>query len=250
MKLATIGLTVLALAFGAGPASADPWKDESGKGRERFKEEWKREKEWAKESRKREEEYHKELRKRDEEARKEARKAEERRWERDREGRGYEGRYRPYDAPRVQFSVPRRGYDPGRYGHDHYGHDHGGYGYSPGGYEGRGDEYVPPPPRHSRYADPSRDYLHAEPHGHYAEPHGAHYAPQPVPGGVETITIPFGSDKERYAEYRVPGRIVDVQLSQNSKAPCAGGSTWGYDGDRLWADAGCRGFFTVTYEPY
>jgi hypothetical protein len=99
---------LLSLTFGPGLALADPWKDESGKGR--GKDHWKQRDDWNKDQRKREKEYWKDQQK----LRKEAEKRDSE-WQRD------DGYYRPrYEARRPIY--PPYPYYPGPDGR-YYQHD-------------------------------------------------------------------------------------------------------------------------------
>ena len=155
-------------------------------------------------------------------------------WERGQWDREWNRRDRRYDD-RYSPNSPR--YDYGT-------RDYGEFGF-------RG--YVPPAPAPEYYyGEPRRYSPPAYPPSRpyrYGTGYRGHV---PSYQDTETITIAFGSDKERYAEYRVPGQIVDVRLRQNSNSPCVQGATFGYRGNTLWADQGCRGYFTVTFvrSPY
>ena len=159
-------------------------------------------------------------------------------WDRGQRDRDWDRRDRRYDD---RFS-PRYDYDT-RYGTRDYrdSRDLGLRGYVP-----------PAPAPEYSYGEPRRPSSPAYPPPRPYRHNTGYRGHVPSYQDTETITIAFGSDKERYAEYQVPGQIVDVRLRQNSNSPCVQGATFGYRGSTLWADQGCRGYFTVTFvrSPY
>ena len=61
-------------------------------------------------------------------------------------------------------------------------------------------------------------------------------------------TIECASNSYKYATCSVPGRILYVDKIRNiSKTNCVEGRNWGYQGNRVWVDNGCRGLFEVEY---
>jgi len=67
--------------------------------------------------------------------------------------------------------------------------------------------------------------------------------PRPV-----TTTVQLGSHNYRYAATALPGTITNVALvAQYSRARCLMGSSYGFSGNTLWVNYGCRGAFQVTY---
>ena len=82
------------------------------------------------------------------------------------------------------------------------------------------------------------------------------------PGSSVTKPAPWGSrDKKRKVSCsskrnkrqtcRVDGPIDSFQLrKKKSTSPCVEGESYGFTGDRIWVDKGCRAEFEVKYRSY
>lgn len=79
----------------------------------------------------------------------------------------------------------------------------------------------------------------------------------PLPGGggegpiilpVENVVRHCASDQYRYNECRVRGRILNAEITrQYSHAACLQGRTFGFHGNTLWVDRGCRANFLISF---
>ena len=77
--------------------------------------------------------------------------------------------------------------------------------------------------------------------GGYQPPRPPHRPP------VRTEIVRCDSDFNLFNSCNVSGQIIDAQLvDQRSNSPCQLGRSWGYDGNRVWVDRGCRASFRVT----
>jgi hypothetical protein len=82
------------------------------------------------------------------------------------------------------------------------------------------------------------------------------------PGNSDSKPISWGSrDKKKkvtceskrnkHRTCSVGGPIESLQLrKQKSGSPCVEGDTYGFTGDTIWVDRGCRAEFEVKYHPY
>ena len=59
------------------------------------------------------------------------------------------------------------------------------------------------------------------------------------------------SKKNKWRTCRVDGPIESLQLhKQKSNSPCVEGETYGFTGDTIWVDKGCRAEFEVRFRSY
>jgi len=74
-------------------------------------------------------------------------------------------------------------------------------------------------------------------------PGGGNYGPDWNTGQVTAVTC---SSQDRKRHYCSADTRWGVRLAkQRSGSPCTQGSTWGYDGNGIWVDRGCRADFEV-----
>jgi len=77
---------------------------------------------------------------------------------------------------------------------------------------------------------------------------GGPFGPGPVVSHLTTVTKECASGSYRYTECSFPGEVVLVELEhQLSSARCTLDRTFGFRGNVLWVNAGCRGRFKVSY---
>jgi len=67
--------------------------------------------------------------------------------------------------------------------------------------------------------------------------------PPPPSGGGQRVTC--ASRDDRYEFCQVPGVTRAELVRQNSQTPCVLGRNWGWRGDGIWVNNGCRGEFLV-----
>jgi hypothetical protein len=102
---------------------------------------------------------------------------------------------------------------------------HGG-GYRYGGY-------------HQPYADDDRGYYDDD---RYDDHHGGHHK-----GRDDRPTIVCASKDGRATRCRTDFRITYAEVDKRySNSPCNYGRDWGYDGNEVWVDRGCRARFKLT----
>jgi hypothetical protein len=65
----------------------------------------------------------------------------------------------------------------------------------------------------------------------------------PNAGGAGTVTCSSDNMRRNYCDVGPNGGVR--LLRQRSDARCSEGSTWGYNGNQVWVDRGCRADFTV-----
>ena len=61
-----------------------------------------------------------------------------------------------------------------------------------------------------------------------------------------TSIIRLESWQFKYAEKRIEGVTSMTVKNQQSNAPCILGKSFGFDGNKIWVDKGCRADFEVT----
>ena len=80
---------------------------------------------------------------------------------------------------------------------------------------------------------------------------------EPQPGGgdgpiiseVERTVFHCSSSRYRYAECYVPGYIIHARVVRRaSSARCVEGQSYGFYGDTVWVDRGCRADFEVFFK--
>lgn len=67
-------------------------------------------------------------------------------------------------------------------------------------------------------------------------------------GSTTTVNCISDDGRRDYCGLNAPHAKVRL-LRQTGSAPCLEGSTWGYDGQDIWVDRGCRGDFLVQRAP-
>jgi hypothetical protein len=95
--------------------------------------------------------------------------------------------------------------------------------------------------------DPYHDDRHHDGHKRPYDEYGYHPPARPSPDEYELPTIVCASKDGRpqrcHTDFAIKRAAVDKRYSGS---PCEYGRSWGYDGNEVWVDRGCRARFVLT----
>ena len=98
--------------------------------------------------------------------------------------------------------------------------------------------------RHRGYVPGDYGRPHDDDEGFYQESH-RHWDDDRDDHGLPTIVC--ASKNGRYNRCRADFRIARAEIDKRySGSPCEYGRSWGYAGDEIWVDRGCRARFVLT----
>jgi hypothetical protein len=96
-------------------------------------------------------------------------------------------------------------------------------------------------------ADPYPNDRHHGAHNRPYDEYGYHPPSRPPPGDYELPTIicasKDGRPKRCHTDFPIKRAEVDKRYSDS---PCDYGRSWGYDGNEVWVDRGCRARFRLV----